>query len=116
MDREQVKQIIREELAFMIKQNKLVFDKPIQILDGNDITLGKTVGTRFGTQGYVSASDTGQKLAFFGKTPISQFPTGVVLQPTGGGTGVTDAIDIKARASISDLSSVMSQFGFFNWP
>lgn len=110
MTPEQVKQIIREELAFMIKQNKLVFDKPIQILDGNDITLGKTVGTRFGT-----ASD--QKIGFFGATPQVQLVTGTWVQPTGGGSGVTDAIDIQARAGVSDLMSSLASFGFHGtWP
>ncbi len=109
MTPDEVRTIIREELAFLIKQNKLVFDKPMQVLDGNDIVLGKTIGTRMGTS-------ADQKWALFGNTPRSQAPTGTWVQPTGGGSGVSDAIDIQARAGVSDLMSVLSSFGFHgNW-
>lgn len=87
----------------MIKQNKLVFDKPIQILDGNDITLGKSIGTRLG-------NGTDQKLGFLGTTPRVRAPLGVLVQPTGGAT-----VDSEARASISDVISLLgnqSGFGF----
>ena len=100
MNEEQIRAIIREELSFMIKNNKLVFPKPMQILDGNDMTLGQTVGTRIGT----SAS---QKLAFLGATPRVQFPTGYLIQATGGTT-----IDYEARARIGDINELLFQLGF----
>jgi hypothetical protein len=101
MDETQVRQIIREELAFMIKNKKLVFPFPIQILDGNDITLGKTVGTRLG-------SSTDQKLAFLGSTPRVRAPLGVIIQPTGGTT-----VDNEARARINDLNSLIGSVSGF---
>ena len=95
-----MRQVVREELAFMIKNKKLVFPFPIQILDGNDITLGKTVGTRIGT-----ASD--QKLGFFGATPITKIAQGVLIQRTGGATQ-----DAEARAGVADINYVLSLYGF----
>ena len=106
MTPDEVRTIIREELAFLIKQNKLVFDKPMQVLDGNDIVLGKTNGTRLG-------NGTDQKLAFLGSAPRTRAGLGVIIQPTGGGSGVTDAIDIQARARINDLNSLLGSVSGF---
>jgi hypothetical protein len=111
MNEEQVRKIIREELAHFMKQSKFVFDRPMQIMDGNDITLAKNVGTRIGTEGY-SASSGGQKLAFFGKTPRVQYPTGYLIQPSGGGGSSADAIDNYARARIGDINALLVGFGF----
>ena len=61
MDEKEVRKIIRDEMA----KNKLVLNRPMQVLDGNDMILGKTQGTRIGT-------GISQKLAFLGSTPIVQ--------------------------------------------
>lgn len=106
MNEEQVRQIIRDELKHFMRASKYTFERPIQILDGNDITLSKNVGTRIGTEGY-SASSGGQKLAFFGKTPIVQYPTGYLIQPLGGTT-----VDVQARARIQDINTLLAAFGF----
>lgn len=104
MTEEDIIRIIDARLAHHIKQSKYVFDRPIQILDGNDITLASEHGTRIGT----SAT---QKLGFFGATPIVQFPHGYLIQATGG-----TVIDYEARARISDINSLLSQFGFAVYP
>lgn len=99
MSEEQVRQIIREELGHFMRASKYTFERPIQILDGNDITLGTSIGTRIGS--------TGSKMAFFGKTPIVQYPTGYLIQPTGGAT-----VDNEARARIQDINTLLAAFGF----
>lgn len=100
LGKEEVRQIIKEELAFMIKNKKLVFPYPIQILDGNDIVLGQTNGTRFGT----AAS---QLLAFFGVSPRVQYAHGYLLNRTGGATQ-----DAEARAGVADINALLVGFGF----
>jgi hypothetical protein len=99
MDEQKMRQVVREELAFMIKNKKLVFPFPIQILDGNDITIGQTVGTRIGS--------TGSKIGFFGATPIPKTAQGVLIQRTGGATQ-----DAEARAGVADINYFLAQYGF----
>src|SRR3990167_6159416 len=62
---EQIRQIIREELGALIKSDRYIFHKLIQILDGRNIQLGQTTGTKIGTA-------TTDKLGFYNKTPIIQ--------------------------------------------
>lgn len=68
MDEQQVRQIIREELQKLIKSDRYTFHKLVQVLDGRNIQVGKTTGTQIGTEGGAS----GQKLGFFGATPVAQ--------------------------------------------
>lgn len=98
MDEQKVREIIREELAFMVKNKKIVLPYPTQVLDGNDITLGQNIGTRIGTA-------TTQKLGVFGKTPRIQYP--FPGYPTGGAV-----IDNEARSAASDSINVLIEFGF----
>lgn len=100
MSEEEIRNIVRQEIEFFQKNKKLTLPYPTQILDGNDITIGRTNGTRIGT----AAS---QKLAFFGKTPRVQFPTGTLQYPTGG-----SPVDAQARARINDIQDILVQFGF----
>src|SRR3990167_8084793 len=60
-----IREIIREELGKLEKSDRYTFSKLIQILDGRNIQLGQTTGTKIGT----SATD---KLGFYNKTPIIQ--------------------------------------------
>lgn len=98
MTEQEIRQIIRQELAHFMKQSKFVFGKPIQIEDGNDIGIGSINGTRIG-------SET-SKVGFFGNTPIVQFPSGYIVQPTGG-----TVIDFECRATVSDIKYLLDQFG-----
>lgn len=99
MTEQEIRQIIREELAHFMKGSKFVFNRPIQILDGNDITIASEHGTRIGTSGT-------QKIGFFGNTPIVQFPSGYIVQPTGG-----TVVDNECRATVSDMKYLLDQFG-----
>lgn len=65
MTPDQIRQIIREELQNFIKEDKYLVDKLLKFNDGRNIQLGKTTGTKIGTE-------TTQKLSFYGNTPISQ--------------------------------------------
>ena len=63
MDETKIRQIIRDELSNVFKIDRILLDKNIQILDSRNIQLGTTNGTQIGTA-------IGQKLAFYGQTPI----------------------------------------------
>ena len=112
MDEQRIRQIFAEEFAKKLGQDKYVFTRDMEIANGRNIDLGKSVGTMFGTEGYVSGSNTGQKIAFLGKTPRVQYPTGYLLQPTGGGGSAGDANDQNARARINDINALLVAFGF----
>ena len=60
-----MRQIIREELSLLIRSDRYTFHKLIQMLDGRNIQLGVTTGTKFGT-------GTTQKMGFYNTTPIAQ--------------------------------------------
>lgn len=66
MSEEQVRQIIREELSNLIKSDRFIFDRLVQVMDGRNIQLGKTTGTKIGTE-------TTQKLGFLGTTPRARY-------------------------------------------
>lgn len=65
MTEEQIRQIIREELASLILSDRYTFQKHIQIFDGRHIQLGRSNGTMIGT-----AAD--QKIGLYGATPVVQ--------------------------------------------
>ncbi len=65
-DEKRIKEIISESLAGVSAQSdRVIHDKLLQIIDGRNIQLGRTLGTILGT-----AAD--QKLGFFGKTAVTQ--------------------------------------------
>lgn len=97
MNEEQVRRIIREELSKFMKQSKFVFDRPVQVLDGNDIIMGQTFGTRIGT----SAT---QKIGFFGVDPVAQQP--MVDIPSGGAT-----VDQVCRDAVTHIIGDMRALG-----
>lgn len=98
MGEEQIRKIIRDELAYLIKNDKYVVHKLVQINDGRNIQLGKTTGTNIGTE-------TTQKLAFFNATPVVQ--QSHIGDPAGGVT-----VDSQARGTIGEILVILEKFGF----
>jgi hypothetical protein len=101
MTEEQARQLIEEYLSRFIKTGKFVFDKQIQILDGRKIQAGKSVGTSLGM-----ADD--QKVGFHNCAVIR---ANHIDNPTGGGSGLTDAIDASARIAINAILVVLENKG-----
>src|SRR3990167_8915086 len=85
MNEQEIRQIIRDELSQLMKSDRYIFHKTIQILDGRNIQLGIANGTQFGTA-------TTEKLAFYGLPPVAQ-QTGIgenyTNSVTSGGTNNT---------------------------
>ena len=75
MNEEQVRQIIREEIGRFYTKDKFIFFKHTQILDGRNIQIGITTGTKIGTA-------STQKIGFYGTAPTAQ-QTGVAVSAIG---------------------------------
>jgi hypothetical protein len=61
--KDEVRKIIREELAGLLGSSQYQFQKDAKFYDGRNIQVGSTTGTMIGT-------GSNQKLGFFGATPI----------------------------------------------
>lgn len=102
MNPEQVRKIIREELAAFIATDRVILPKHLQILDARNVQIGRGTGTSIGTQ-------TTQKLSFYGVTPVVQ--ASAISAPSGGGTSVTDAVDQSARSAINSIRTALTNMG-----
>lgn len=71
-------QLLQARLDRFEKSDRYTFEKTIQILDGRKIQVGVSTGTMIATVGGAS----GQKLGFFGATPVVQ-RTGVAVSAGG---------------------------------
>lgn len=87
-----------EALMARFVSDHYTFSQHIQMFDGRNIQLGKTTGTKIGTE-------TTQKLGFFNATPVSQQAS--IADPVGGGT-----VDSQARTAINSILDVLDIFGF----
>lgn len=72
LNEQRIRDIIREELSDMQTVERYTFQKHLQLFDGRNIQAGRETGTKIGTEGYIDANDEGQKLGFYGTTPIIQ--------------------------------------------
>lgn len=54
-----------KQLQKMIRIDRFMFEKNLQLLDGKNLQLGKSSGTKIGTE-------STQKIGFFNATPVSQ--------------------------------------------
>ena len=97
MDENKVRQIIRDELRDFIVTDKYIFQRLVQFLDGRNIQLGKTTGTKLGTS-------SSEKLGLWGTTPVDQPET--VSDPSGGGT-----VDSESRTAIVAIIDRMQELG-----
>ena len=99
MDEQQIRQLIRDELANLIKSDRFTFEKLIQILDGRNVQVGLTTGTQIGTA-------AAQKIALHGATPTIQSVK--INDPSGAGTA---GVDTPARTAINAIIDVLEAKG-----
>jgi hypothetical protein len=101
MDELQIRALIEEVVKSEIQKNfgvgKFILEKELQMMDGRNVQLGRTTGTKIGTE-------TTQKLSFFGVTPVAQQAT--ISDPSGGGT-----VDTNARTAINTIIDRLQAFG-----
>lgn len=99
MNEDQIRQLIRDELASFMAVDRFTFQKGIQIFDARNIQVGQTTGTKIGTS-------ITQKIGFFGKTPVVPPSVGAV----GGGAAASDN---TARAGVDAIRSALITLGLF---
>ena len=108
MNEEEIKKIIQEELSkykremeayYKLFADRVAFSKNLQILDTRDIQLGRSTGTKI-------ATDTDQKLGFYGVDPVDQPAT--IDDPTGAGTA---GVDTPARAGVIAIIDRLQELG-----
>lgn len=97
MTPDEVRKIIREELEGLIKSDRYVFSKTIQLLDGRNIQCSIGTGTKFGT-------GTTQRISVYGVAPVVQ--ASAITAPSGGST-----IDAEARTAINSIRTALTNFG-----
>jgi hypothetical protein len=97
MNEQDIRNIIRQELAFLLAGDRFTFQKHLQIFDARNIQLGKGTGTQIGTEAL-------QKIGFFGATPVVQ------LTAVANATGGVNA-DAEARATLNTLLSRLRTIG-----
>ena len=96
----QVKKIIEDTLSGFLGSEKYLFQKNIQIFDARNIQLGRTNGTKLGTEG----GATGQKIGFWGTLPVVQ-PSAISVSATQTLTGA-DTVDItKLTTDLTNLKT-----------
>jgi len=98
MTKEEVRQIIREEIESYYERT--IFKQDIQIINGRNIQVGRNNGTKIATA-------TDQKIGFYGTTPVVQGSS--ITAPTGG-----SVIDTQARTAINSIISRLQALGLIS--
>ena len=101
MTPEQVRQIIRQELALFMRSDRFTFQKDIEMQDGRNIQLATGTGTKLGT-------GTGEKLGFFNATPVVRQTALTPQEST-----ITFVEPLTPDYAINEVTST-SPFGFAN--
>jgi hypothetical protein len=101
-DKQQVKQIIQDELSNFIVSDRYVFQKHIQLFDGKNIQIAKGTGTQIGTE-------ITQKLSFYGVTPVDQPIT--VANPSDGGPLYNQTQNQEVVNAVNGLIARLKELG-----
>lgn len=88
---------LEKVINYLVSSDRYTIQKDVQVFDGRDFIFANGTGTKFGTE-------VGQKLAFYGVTPVDQ-PT-TISDPAGGGT-----VDTQARTAINTIIDRLQELG-----
>ncbi len=89
-------ELLERVIQDLVFSDRYVFQRSLQIMDGRNIQLAKGTGTQIGT-------DTDQKLAFFGGTPVVRQNN--ISDPTGGSD-----IDSQARTAVNSIIDTLQAY------
>ncbi len=93
---EQRLKYVEQLLETLVKSDRYVFDKTLQLSDGRKIQLGRSTGTTIGT-----AAD--QKLSFYGVTPVVQ--AGSITTPSSAGSSYSQS---QANAVVTAVTAIIT--------
>lgn len=106
MDTDTRLRIVEEKLdrilALYAQENfsdKMVLYRGLQLKDKNQLTVLDS-----GVDGIKIGAATG-KVSLYGGTPVVK--AGAISNPSGGGSGSTDAIDVSGRAATTSILTVL---------
>jgi hypothetical protein len=88
---------IQRIFGLLLKSDRMTLNRTLQMEDGRCIQVGKTTGTRIGTE-------STQKLAFFGSAPVAQ--QSAIPSPSSGTT-----IDNQARTAVDAIRDLLHAYG-----
>ena len=91
-------EILKRRLNVYELSDRFIMPKTFQLMDGRNIQLGKSTGTKIGTE-------ASQKIGFFGVSPVAQ--QSHISSPSGGTT-----IDSQARGAVSATLTALQALGF----
>jgi hypothetical protein len=89
--------ILKARLNAYELSDRFMMNKTFQLMDGRNIQLGKSTGTKIGTA-------TDQKLSLFGVTPVAQQVN--IPYPAGGVT-----VDSQARGAVTSVITTLRNIG-----
>jgi hypothetical protein len=105
MDEQTVRKIIQEEMAKIFHSDKYHFSRDIQIANGRNIELGKSVGTQI-------ATESSQRIGFYGATPTPKQAAIVAPNVQTGSYVQADAETL--RSAITDIINRLQVLGFIS--
>lgn len=95
-------EILESIVGHLVKSDRLIISTLLQLLDGRNIQLGKTTGTKFGTE-------STQKAAFFGATPVVQ--ASAIAAPSTPGATYSQSEAQSAVTAINSIRTAIKNFG-----
>jgi hypothetical protein len=98
---EQRVQFLESVINALLKSDRYLFEKTIQLADGRNVQLGRTTGTKVGLSAL-------EKLGFFGATPVVQHGT---TGESGGFTGGFGSTMTSTSTSTGGLGGNAYTFG-----
>jgi len=94
--------MITERISILFKNEKYLFNRPVQFADGSKIQAGNTNGLRIGTEAT-------QKIAFYGETPVLQ--ASAITAPTDAGALYSQSQAQSVVDKVNALILAVKNFG-----
>ncbi len=90
-------QVLEDIIFKLVFSDRYVFDRDIQLADGQNLIFAGATGTEIGTSPL-------QKIGFYGKTPVAQ--GGSISDPGGGAV-----VDSECRSAVSTIITRLESVG-----